>query len=197
MSEDVITVPVDTTLQGLALVLCENKISGAPVVDEQGHLIGVVSASDLVRRESQEPVYPRVTAAEDLGLSAEEPTGTNEEESDEDSGAGPTHPYFHRLDEADLVNLRTSFYPEDFGQALVYDVYTPHVITATPETPVAQLARIMVDHHIHRVLIVRGKKVVGIVSSMDVLKAVAHPRRDLASGRVPSKAPRQARPPAH
>ena len=39
-----------TTIRELARILEENEISGAPVVDKQGHVIGVVSKTDLIRR---------------------------------------------------------------------------------------------------------------------------------------------------
>jgi len=51
---------------------------------------------------------------------------------------------------------------------------TTDVVTATPQTGIAELARWMRDARIHRVVVVddRGRPV-GIVTSMDVLAAVA------------------------
>jgi CBS-domain-containing membrane protein len=47
-------------------------------------------------------------------------------------------------------------------------------VTAPPTTPVKELAHMMADAHIHRVIIVDGEgRPAGIVSSMDVLAAVA------------------------
>ncbi len=48
MSKDVITVTSETEVRELAKIFSENKISGAPVLDEQGKLIGVVTESDLI-----------------------------------------------------------------------------------------------------------------------------------------------------
>jgi CBS domain-containing protein len=48
MTREVITVSPETTVQQLAQILATNGISGAPVVDKSGRLIGVVTESDLI-----------------------------------------------------------------------------------------------------------------------------------------------------
>jgi CBS domain-containing protein len=50
MTTDVITVDPDMTVQSLAKLLAERGISGAPVVDSDGRLVGVISEGDLLRR---------------------------------------------------------------------------------------------------------------------------------------------------
>jgi CBS domain-containing protein len=50
MTTDVITVDPDTTVQALATLLADRGISGAPVVDASGRLVGVVSEGDLLHR---------------------------------------------------------------------------------------------------------------------------------------------------
>jgi CBS domain-containing protein len=51
---------------------------------------------------------------------------------------------------------------------------TPDPVTAPTTAPVRELARMMLDAHIHRVVIVdEGRNPVGIVSSTDILAAVA------------------------
>jgi CBS domain-containing protein len=49
MNPDVMTVGDEMTTDELARYLTEHEISGAPVVDGQGHLIGVVSMTDIAR----------------------------------------------------------------------------------------------------------------------------------------------------
>ena len=49
MSKDVVTVPVDFTIEETAEILLKNKISGAPVVDGQGHLAGVITQTDIFK----------------------------------------------------------------------------------------------------------------------------------------------------
>jgi CBS domain-containing protein len=58
MAKDVMVVePIcvepSMSIRQLARVLEENEISGAPVVDEEGRVIGVVSKTDLIRRCSE------------------------------------------------------------------------------------------------------------------------------------------------
>ncbi|HLY47058.1 MAG TPA: CBS domain-containing protein [Stellaceae bacterium] len=50
MTTDVITVAPDMTVQALATLLAERGISGAPVVDAGGRLVGVISEGDLLHR---------------------------------------------------------------------------------------------------------------------------------------------------
>ena len=50
MSPDPICVGPATTLRQLARTFAEYEISGAPVVDGQGRVVGLVSKTDLIRR---------------------------------------------------------------------------------------------------------------------------------------------------
>ena len=49
MTRDPITVPQDFTVEETAQVLLKNKISGAPVVDDKGKVIGTITQDDLFR----------------------------------------------------------------------------------------------------------------------------------------------------
>ncbi|MFC1855076.1 CBS domain-containing protein [Thermodesulfobacteriota bacterium] len=48
MTKDVISVTEATTIKDLAKILTEHRISGAPVVDGDGKVLGIVSEGDLV-----------------------------------------------------------------------------------------------------------------------------------------------------
>jgi CBS domain-containing protein len=50
MTTDVITVDPEMKVQGLATLLAERGISGAPVVDASGALVGIISEGDLLHR---------------------------------------------------------------------------------------------------------------------------------------------------
>ena len=52
----------------------------------------------------------------------------------------------------------------------VSQLMTSSVITAAPSTEVKALVRIMLENKIHRVVITDNERVVGIVSSMDLLR---------------------------
>ena len=61
MNPDIMTVSDDMTTDDLVRYLTEREISGAPVVDAQGHLVGVVSMTDVGRHlaEPSEFASPR------------------------------------------------------------------------------------------------------------------------------------------
>ena len=49
MTKDPVTIPVDFTVEEATEILLKNKISGAPVVDEKGQLVGAITKGDLFR----------------------------------------------------------------------------------------------------------------------------------------------------
>lgn len=53
MTKNVITVTPDCAVDKLASLLWENKISGAPVIDAEGLVIGIVTESDLIDQEKK------------------------------------------------------------------------------------------------------------------------------------------------
>lgn len=53
MTQQVITVTPETTVIELAQLLAANNISGAPVVDSAGTLLGVVTESDLIDQKKK------------------------------------------------------------------------------------------------------------------------------------------------
>ena len=53
MTVDVITVKPGSTVEDLARLLIEHKISGAPVVDDANHIIGIVTENDLISKNKR------------------------------------------------------------------------------------------------------------------------------------------------
>lgn len=51
MEKEVIFVQENTSIEELAKILTENKISGVPVVNAKGNLLGIVTEGDLLRKE--------------------------------------------------------------------------------------------------------------------------------------------------
>ncbi len=62
MSTEVLTVHPETPLGELAIILRENEISGVPVVNAQGKLVGVVSVTDLALAVTSEDLRTALTA---------------------------------------------------------------------------------------------------------------------------------------
>lgn len=151
MRRKVVAVDRRMTAQELTQVLQVNGITGAPVVDEVGVVLGVVSQTDLVRARCG-------------GSAGEIPS--YHRELDEES----TPPGIH-FEEADLTRVE--------------EIMTPGAISFDEETRVETLAAAMLERHIHRVLITSGDRLVGIVTTMDLLRALValQRRRAPAAGR--------------
>ncbi len=142
MTTEVECVRTGTNLRELERIFLEKGITGAPVIDADGKLLGVISQTDLV--------FYHLTR-----------------------GDQPTHDSdFYRA-----IGLQQSFPAggfqiEDYDIGLVDDVMTPVVHTAGPKTSVEYLARLMIEKGIHRVIITKGGRVVGLVSALDLLKVI-------------------------
>jgi CBS domain-containing protein len=144
MNPDIMTVADDMTTDELARYLTEHEISGAPVVDGQGHLIGVVSMTDIGRQMAEPSDFP---------------------------SSGRSGFYRDTTDDITLEALGERF-GEERGVA-VRDVMTPVVHQVPASASVAEAARIMVEQHIHRLVVTQGREPVGIITSMDLLRVIA------------------------
>jgi len=141
MNPDVLTVPDDMPVRELARFLVDNDITGAPVEDDAGHLVGVVSVFDIARLVGEdgddfELDDPEDTAA---GNGATDPDGLDEEAEEGDD---------------DL---------------LVEDIMTPAVWTVSEDATVPEVASLMLKEHLHRLVVVRQDEPVGIISTSDLL----------------------------
>ena len=58
MTRDVITVSPQTPIREAARLMADHAISGLPVVDGQGQLVGVLSEGDLILRQKARPRVP-------------------------------------------------------------------------------------------------------------------------------------------
>jgi len=129
------------SIHGAAHMLSRFSISGAPVVDEEGRCVGVISNTDFLSWA---------------------------ENGDQTTRRGPrsacsAHTAWQVLD------------PEIFPEDEVGRYMTADPVTVAPDTHISDLARIMTDAHIHRVIVVdENNRPAGIVSSTDILAAVAY-----------------------
>jgi CBS domain-containing protein len=51
MVRDVITIGPDDSIADAAKLIADNDVSALPVVDDDGHLVGIISEGDLMSRE--------------------------------------------------------------------------------------------------------------------------------------------------
>ena len=144
MSPDVISVSQDMDLRDLAKLFLEKRITGAPVVDAEDNLVGVVSQTDLI--------YYDLTRDDELVL--------------------PSDFYQHARVEG--RHLPQGFQIEDCNTGKVSDVMTPVVHSVTENTSLATIARRMTRSHIHRLIVRKGRKATGIISALDVLKVMGN-----------------------
>ena len=54
MTKDIITVSPKMTIKKLALTLIKNQISGAPVAEKSGKIVGIVSEADIVAKKGRD-----------------------------------------------------------------------------------------------------------------------------------------------
>lgn len=78
MTKKIITVNPEMGVEELANLLWENKIGGAPVVDDQGRLLGVVTESDLIDQTKKVHI-PTVLSILDSMIFLENPAKLDQE----------------------------------------------------------------------------------------------------------------------
>jgi len=145
MNPEVLTVPEDMTVRELATFLMDHEITGAPVVDREGHLVGVVSVVDIAD----------VAAGED--------------EADDDGQAGVD--YFAQSWEVGLSEeVREELeLEEEQGEILVGEIMNPELYSLPEDATVAEVAMTMLKNHIHRLLVIEEGRAVGIITTSDLL----------------------------
>ncbi|MBI5200146.1 MAG: CBS domain-containing protein [Elusimicrobia bacterium] len=134
MRSDVIAVKDTDAVWDVARLFAEHEISGAPVLNAEGELVGVVSQTDIVRH--LEEVAASFTNGEFYADA-------------EDERRRPRRPI---VTAGDLMN--------------------PEAITADRDTKASSLSRLMLGKRIHRIIITEGRKLCGIVTTLDLLKVL-------------------------
>ena len=144
MTDSVVTVSPEASLLDVLRVFVEENIHGAPVVDGE-ELIGVVTTTDLLR--AQENDHDASWATSDYLR------GVLEFSAPEWSG-----------DESDLQDR--------LGQQTAGDVMTKGVLTVPRDAPVAEVARRLREHGVHRLYVTNGEALCGVVSALDLMPVI-------------------------
>ena len=140
MTKHVICVTKDADLRDLGKLFLAKGITGAPVIDGDGDICGVISQTDLL--------YYQLTRDDELVMPSD----------------------FYQSARVEGRPIAKGFQIEDVNTATVEEVMTPVVHAVLASTPVAAIAKLMTQRHIHRVIVRREMKVVGIISALDVLR---------------------------
>jgi CBS domain-containing protein len=142
MTRKVISVASDASAMQAGALMLKHQISGLPVVDSSGILLGIISEGDFLRRA-------------ELGTQRRRPRWL-----------------------AFLISpgRLASEYVHACGRK-VKEIMTPNPYTVTESTPVTEVVQLMERHRIKRVPVVCGRRLVGIVSRADLLRALARRAR--------------------
>ena len=124
MQSNVKTVPSETSVAEAVVSLADAHVSGMPVVDGSGRVVGVVSTSDIL---------------------------TAEAEAEGDDGR-------RRL----------------LNDTAVQDIMTPRPFTVAPDDDVREAARQMLYADVHRLFVTEGDRLIGVISTTDIVRAVAN-----------------------
>jgi CBS domain-containing protein len=143
MTSPVVSVEADTTILQAVRIMLQRRMSGLPVIDKEGRLVGIVTEGDFLRRAETGTQRRRPRWLEFL--------------------VGPG-----RLAEE---------YTRSHGRK-VDEVMTPDPVTVTEDTALDDIVKLMEKRQIKRVPVVRGERVVGIVSRANLLHALASVSRE-------------------
>lgn len=133
MTKEVLAIQESTPVQTMLRLFARTEISGAPVIDHDGNLIGVVSLSDLARKRSR--IFDS-----DKSFYLDIPIEPEEADKKEDT------------------SLKVS------------DIMTHLIISAKASDPILRAADLMVNHDIHRVVVTDQDKVVGLITSGELIR---------------------------
>jgi len=173
MNAKVVTVAPDTTVRQLARILADEEISGAPVVDGRSSLLGVVSATDVVRLAADDAEIHVAASALPADRVAFPDTEAGE---DPDPDADPYGFFLPEDSPFTGERLLDQFAETELDSVLVSDIMTPVTFSVAPGDTLKELADFLVRGRIHRAVVLDDDRLLGIVTSGDVLRAVADGR---------------------
>jgi CBS domain-containing protein len=194
MSRNVVQLPEHMALRDAARLLLQNQVGGAPVVDKDGRCVGILTAIDFLRLAGKHngetrpgvrplpiscPFWVKRTGSDGAEVAVcTLPPGVCPIQSpqiDDKGNATNVCSMPHCvLTDWQIVEF------EKLPSTEVRHCMTANCVTVPPATSIRRLARMMIDAHIHRVIVVNAEhRPLGIVSSTDVLGALAYAEDDL------------------
>lgn len=150
MNTNITSVDADWPVKRLAEYLLKKEISGAPVVDN-GELVGVVSLSDIAWFETIQDKDPEQT---------------------------PFEPYWYYRrsmgiplsDDTEPLELRGEYFEK---AGTVREIMNPIIHEVEEDALIKEVAALMTTHHFHRVFVTRDSELLGIITSLDLVKLLA------------------------
>ncbi len=148
MNRDVVTFRPNMTLTELDGVLVSRNVSGGPVLDE-GAVVGIVSRTDVVRALYGE----QISAARVSGCYGS--------------------PYPIPIPSLEHLAQDSRRIADHMTTISVGEIMSRDVTSASPNDDAQAVARLMVEKGYHRVPVLDGTELVGIVTSLDFVRMVA------------------------
>ncbi len=151
MARNLTTLSSSETVESAARKMIEHRISGAPVVDSEGKLVGILSDSDILK-------HMKTVVDDEVGMRYL-------------SGTEHALSLFIMLAEKDH-EVRDSVLRR-LRMAQVGKAMTKRVITAKPGDSLESVAALMIENNVNRIPIVENDKLVGMVTKSDFARFIA------------------------
>jgi CBS domain-containing protein len=145
MTDSVVSVSPESSLLNVLRLFVEEEIHGAPVVDDSGQFVGVISTSDLLRAQAEEQ--------DSASVETDYLRGILEFSSPDWAG--------------DLTDFQ-----DRLTQRTVAEVMTKTFVSVSRDASVAEVARCLRENKIHRVWVVDAGCVCGVVSALDLMSVI-------------------------
>ncbi|ARU55274.1 CBS domain protein [Oleiphilus messinensis] len=142
MTPNIKSVPQTWTMQQFTRFLSDNEISGSPVVDENGEIVGIATLKDVADFHFN-------------SSSSEHEKRMTEEELKE---ARRLRQFIFEEMQKVPVEVR--------------DILTPIVFSVEETCPVREVAEKMMANHLHRIFVTKDEHVSGIITTYDLLKLI-------------------------
>ena len=155
MQREVLTFAADTPIEEAIERLEDQRVGGAPVLDGAGEIIGMLTASDITKSE-----HVRTNRVESERRTYE--MTDREEEDSEDE-----------LLVEDAIYSKEDYSPVVLGRTTVIEWMSKDVVSVPPDATLKAVCRSMIAKHVHHVPVADRKKVVGIISTLDVVRCLA------------------------
>ena len=179
MTTDIVTLDPNVTIREAMDTFASRRISGAPVV-EGGVVVGVISATDLLQLAA---ALPGVPTERDLGTDMLDDVSGDDidvEPFPNESRNDPSAMFFTELwDDAGASVVERMAVPNtaewnSLEEHTVSEAMTrAPVHSLRPDALVTTAADYMRRERIHRVLVMTGRTLVGLVTTSDITAAVA------------------------
>lgn len=156
MHTQLVKLDADVSLARAVETLNDAGVSGAPVVDASERLVGVFTLRDAARGEVENGSR---YGEREAGASAV----PDWDEDDMDEGDGVER----------AVSMRDDYGPITSSVERVGEWMNPSVLSVSPDADLREICGLMAEERIHRVFVVEGRKLVGVISALDVVAHVA------------------------